>query len=201
MINHAKYVTDMNVGFLVGNPISYSSRKDKSIDSVLDEYAEMDVVSHDTELEKDLSVFGIGFELMYLRKVPGSELETEIRIKIVDSRGVFLVTDDTIEKNPLFAVHYYKRVDLEGEEASYMLNVYTPNTNITHLVKDLALSEISLVKETPQYFGGMQVIEYRNNEEKQGDFEQGISLSDAYNVLQSGRISDKEAFIDALLII
>lgn len=201
MVNHAKYVTDMNVGFLVGNPISYSSGKDKNIDPVLEAYEEMDVVSHDTELEKDLSVFGIALELIYLRKVPGKENETETRIKVVDPRGIFLVTDDTIEKNPLFAVHYYKKYDLDGKLTGWLLNVYTPKNIIMQKAKDLDLKEMTLVKAKPQYFGGVQVIEYRNNEEKQGDFEQAITLVDAYNVLQSDRISDKEAFIDALLII
>ncbi|WP_035053139.1 phage portal protein [Carnobacterium pleistocenium] len=201
MVNHAKYVTDMNVGFLVGNPISYSSGDNKNLDSILESFEEMDIVSHDTELEKDLSVFGIGLELIYLRKVPGTEIETEMMIKAVDPRGIFLVTDDTIEKNPLFAVHYYKKYDLDGKMTGWLLNIYTFKAIITRKSKDLTLSESTIVKALPQYFGGVQVIEYRNNEEKQGDFEQAISLFDAYNVLQSDRISDKEAFIDALLII
>lgn len=201
MVNHAKYVTDMNVGFLVGNPISYSSGETKNLDPILDSFEEMDIVSHDTELEKDLSVFGIGLELLYLRKVPGSETETEIMIKAVDPRGVFLVTDDTIEKNPLFAVHYYKKYGLDGQLIGYLFNIYTPQTIITRRAKDLTLTDSTIVKALPQYFGGVQVIEYRNNEEKQGDFEQALTLVDAYNVLQSDRISDKEAFIDALLII
>lgn len=201
MVNHAKYVTDMNVGFLVGNPISYSSGDNNNLDSILESFEEMDIVSHDTELEKDLSVFGIGLELIYLRKVPGTEIETEMMIKAVDPRGIFLVTDDTIEKNPLFAVHYYKKYDLDGTLTGWLFNIYTIKTIITRKSKDLTLSESAIVKALPQYFGGVQVIEYRNNEEKQGDFEQAISLFDAYNVLQSDRISDKEAFIDALLII
>lgn len=201
MVNHAKYVTDMNVGFLVGNPISYSSGDNNNLDSILESFEEMDIVSHDTELEKDLSVFGKGLELLYLRKVPGNEIETEIRIKAIDPRGIFLVTDDTIEKNSLFAVHYYKKFDLNGNSTGWLLNVYTFKAIITRKAKDLTLSESTIVKALPQYFGGVQVIEYRNNEEKQGDFEQAISLFDAYNVLQSDRISDKESFIDALLII
>lgn len=201
MVNHAKYVTDMNVGFLVGNPISYSSGDNNNLDSILESFEEMDIVSHDTELEKDLSVFGKGLELLYLRKVPGNETKTEIRIKVIDPRGIFLVTDDTIEKNPLFAVHYYKKYDLDGKMTGWLLNIYTFKAIITRKSKDLTLSESVIIKALPQYFGGVQVIEYRNNEEKQGDFEQAISLFDAYNVLQSDRISDKEAFIDALLII
>ena len=45
------------------------------------------------------------------------------------------------------------------------------------------------------------MIGFRQNEEKQGDFEQAMSLINAYNVLQSDRINDKEAFIDAILVL
>ena len=34
VVNHAKYVTDMNVGFMVGNPVAYTSSDD--IQSILD---------------------------------------------------------------------------------------------------------------------------------------------------------------------
>lgn len=45
------------------------------------------------------------------------------------------------------------------------------------------------------------MIEYRNNEERQGDFEQTIPLIDAYNLLQSDRLTDKENFVDAILVL
>lgn len=201
MVNNAKYVTDMNVGFLVGNPIAYSASEGKDIGTIVDVFEEMDIVSHDTELEKDLSVFGEGSELLYLRKVPGTTDKTEPRIKAIDPRGIFSITDDTVEKEPLFSVHYYQKYDLTGSVTGWLLNVYTPKRVITYRTKDLSLSELTLIKSTEHYFGGVPVIEYRNNEEKQGDFEQAMSLIDAYNVLQSDRIVDKEAFIDALLIV
>ena len=50
------------------------------------------------------------------------------------------------------------------------------------------------------FHNAVPLIEYRNNEERQGDFEQLISLIDAYNLLQTDRISDKEAFVDAILV-
>ena len=113
LVNHAKYVVDMNVGSMVGNPISYVSDATKNIQPVLDVYNELDIVSHDTELEKDLSTFGIAYELLYLAR--GKEVNsTEIRIKCIDPRGIFLVTDDTVDKNSLFAVHYQPVFDLQG---------------------------------------------------------------------------------------
>ena len=45
------------------------------------------------------------------------------------------------------------------------------------------------------------MVEYRNNEEKQGDFEQMIPLIDAYNILESDRVNDKEQFVDAFLFL
>ena len=43
------------------------------------------------------------------------------------------------------------------------------------------------------------MIEYKNNPEFLGDFEPVISLIDAYNLLQSDRVNDKEQLVDAIL--
>lgn len=49
MINHAKYITDMNVGFMTGNPVKYTADKDKNIDDVLDVLKNADIHKHDIE--------------------------------------------------------------------------------------------------------------------------------------------------------
>ena len=48
-------------------------------------------------------------------------------------------------------------------------------------------------------FGDVPMIEYKNNPELIGDFEPVISLIDAYNMLQSDRVNDKEQLVDAIL--
>jgi SPP1 family phage portal protein len=50
------------------------------------------------------------------------------------------------------------------------------------------------------WFGAVPVIVYQNNRYRQGDFEQVISLIDAYNELMSSRLTDKRKFVDALLV-
>ena len=40
---------------------------------------------------------------------------------------------------------------------------------------------------------------YKNNEEEQGDFEQVISLIDAYDKMESDSLNDFEYFVDAYL--
>ena len=196
LINHAKYVVDMNVGFMVGNPISYAPELEKNIKPILDAYDRVDIVSHDTEMEKDLSVFGIAYELIYL-----SGKEPEIDVKCIDPRGIFLVTDDTIDKNKLFGVHYQEVKNLQGAVSHYILKYYNDNRVITYKSAGEAMTDFVLVDAKPHYFGSVPINEYRNNEEKQGDFEQAISLIDAYNLLQSDRLNDKEAFVDAIMFI
>lgn len=194
--NHAKYIVDIATGFLVGNPIAYSGSQ---VDKILDEYSRMDIISHDTELEKDLSVFGIGYELMYL--APVDEGDTEIRIKSIDPRGIFVVTDDTVDKNPLFGVHYQQRFKLDGSLNYYLINVYTEDKIFTYHAKGLSKGQMTLFEESEHYFGAVPVVEYRNNEERQGDFEQQISQFDAYNLLQSDRINESEQRVNSILFI
>lgn len=194
--NHAKYIVDIATGFLVGNPIAYSGSQ---VDKILDEYSRMDIISHDTELEKDLSVFGIGYELMYL--APVDEGDTEIRIKSIDPRGIFVVTDDTVDKNPLFGVHYQQRFKLDGSLNYYLINVYTEDKIFTYHAKGLSKGQMTLCEESEHYFGAVPVVEYRNNEERQGDFEQQISQFDAYNLLQSDRINESEQRVNSILFI
>lgn len=194
--NHAKYIVDIATGFLVGNPIAYSGSQ---VDKILDEYSRMDIISHDTELEKDLSVFGIGYELMYL--APVDEGDTEIRIKSIDPRGIFVVTDDTVDKNPLFGVHYQQRFKLDGSLNYYLINVYTEDKIYTYHAKGLSKGQMTLFEESEHYFGAVPVVEYRNNEERQGDFEQQISQFDAYNLLQSDRINESEQRVNSILFI
>lgn len=196
LINHAKYVVDMNVGFMVGNPISYAPELEKNIKPILDAYDRVDIVSHDTEMEKDLSVFGVAYELIYL-----SGDDPEIDVKCIDPRGIFLVTDDTIDKNKLFGVHYQEVKNLQGAVSHYILKYYNDNRVITYKSAGEAMTDFLLVDAKPHYFGAVPINEYRNNEEKQGDFEQAISLIDAYNLLQSDRLNDKEAFVDAIMFI
>lgn len=205
-VNNAKFVTDMMTGFTVGAPISYSPPKGVDIKPLTDALEKMKIRKHDKELEKDLSVFGIAYELQYLIIKPGSEsgsTETIPKIAAIDPRGVFLVVDDTVERTPLFAVRIRKKQDLKRTEF-WEIVVYTEKWIITYYSTSEKLSETSL-KEKPRvkehYYGAVPIVEYRNNEEKQGDFEQQLSQIDEYNKLQTDRVKDKENFIKAIMIL
>lgn len=202
-VNHAKYITDMNVGFMTGNPIKYTAAQGKNIDAILDEMDTMDLQKHDTELEKDCSVMGYGYEILYLKELPepinGQRVQT--KVECIDPRAVVMVTDDTVEHEPLFAIYVQEKYDLGGRQNGYLITAYTKSNVIKYRTEEgYYINEYTPKTVDPHYFGDVPIIEYRNNEERQGDFEQEISLIDAYNTIQSDRVSDKEAFVDALLI-
>lgn len=208
-VNNAKYITDMKVGFTVGSPISYTAPKGRNIKLILEAYNRMRIKKHDKELGKDISVYGEALELQYLAFDPavkvanGEPQRTMPKIACIDPRGMFLVVDDTVEREKLFAVRLREKQTIKGE-TYWEFNIYCKQVVITYYSKSKELSWDNMIREEkikPHYYKDVPVVEYRNNEEKQGDFEQNIPTMDAYNKLQTDRIRDKENFIKAIMFL
>ena len=96
--------------------------------------------------------------------------------------------------------HYYTITDIDGLEVGKVANVYTENEVIKYRSTGGG-SVYEEIERTAHSFGRVPMIEYINNEDKQGDFEQLIGLIDAYNTLMSDRVNDKEQFVDAILFL
>lgn len=190
--NHAKYITDVAVGYFAGDPVKYSG---DGIERILDAYKTIDIVSHDAEMAKDLSMFGVARELHFM----SSDDVPIPKVTCLDPRQIFLVVDDTVEYKSLFGVHYYERRNEENTVIGWNVFVYTDTKIIHCLSKDLTEFNLETAKVKDHYYGGVPVIEFWNNEEQQGDYEQQYSLIDAYNILASDRVNDKEQFVDAIL--
>lgn len=189
MINHAKYIVDVNTSYLLGNPVDYQAVETINIEPIKDAYKQQTITDLDIELAKNSAICGVSHEYIYANE------ESQVKSAQIDDLSVVLVRDSTVEHNKLFAVmfqHFYNNKEVEYTEVrivdKFKINTY-------HL-KDKVLS---LQSEKNHAFGDVPVIEYRNNKEKTGDFEPVISLIDAYNLLQSDRINDKEQLVDAIL--
>lgn len=190
--NHAKYITDVAVGYFAGDPVKYGGA---GIDGIVEAYKAIDIVSHDSEMAKDLSMFGVARELHFM----SSDDPPIPKVTCIDPRKLFLVVDDTVEYKSLFAVHYYERRDADNNVIGWVINVYTASQTIRYRSKELDFYDYERLGETTHYYGAVPVIEFWNNEEQQGDYEQQRSLINAYNTLSSDRINDKEQFVDAIL--
>ena len=193
--NHAKYITDMVTSYVAGNSVTYSTTDEYDISAIRRAYDEQDIASIDNEVVKSASIFGRIYELVY------ADEGSKPRSMLVDPRNAFVVYGNTAKNIPLFGVYYYKRYDLQGSCIGVVCNVYTKDTISGYANNTDAWVGMELQERASHYFGKVPLLEYVNNNECQGDFEQLISLIDAYNVLQSDRVNDKEQFVDAFLFL
>lgn len=188
MVNHAKFITDANIGYLLGSPVSYRVGDEKyDIEPVMQEYKKQTISDTDHEIAKDISIFGVQYELVYT-------IENEVRSKDIDVRNCICVYDDTVEHNKLYGIVYQK-----GEKEGEYLDVVVYDAGYKY--NCVAGGKIIVDSQPePHLFGSVPIIEYRNNSEMQGDFEQVTSLIDAYNILASDRVNDKEQLVESILV-
>lgn len=195
MINHAEYITDFATAYFMGNPIKYTFPEEETRtddDSLLQAFRKANITQVDTELARDLSIFGIGIEYVYQDK-EGNTKSTNL-----DPRTAFLIVDDTVEKNSLLGVHRIKKRDINNKEIGEILKVITDDTVYTYEFKN---DKLSLINEELNVFNEVSMIEYWNKVNQKGDFESVVSLINAYNLLQSDRVNDKEQYVDSLLVL
>lgn len=197
MINHAKYITDTNVGYLLGNPVDYQIGKDETtnkplydIEPIIDAYKKQTINDLDSEIAKDVSIFGYQYEYVYANE------DAEPRSCEVDNTNAIIVYDDTVEHNKLFGLIY--RPIYKGKTFDYWEIIYVDKKE-KRTYKSYSKSLQKVGKVEPHAFGDVPLILYKNNPEFLGDYEPVISLIDAYNLLQSDRVNDKEQLVDAIL--
>ena len=218
-INYAKYITDIILGYYLGEPVKYDTnpQKDKSvaaagtdeaagvlpadnepvdISALQDAYDAQQIATIDADIGKYMGIMGDCMELCY-----ASDDEVPMpRSAYIDPRNGVLVCDTSVEHKKLFGVVWDKRQTVAGQ-TYYAVSIYTDTG-----VQELRCDDLSTAAFTPvadrreHYFGAVPLIAYTNNRERQGDFEQIISLIDAYDELMSNRLTDKKKFVDALLV-
>jgi SPP1 family phage portal protein len=192
--NHAKYITDINVGYFMGSPVDYNfgDLEDKAIAPLLEQYRNQHISDLDNEIAKDCSIFGKQYEITYVDE------DNNCRSADIDVRNAFIIYDDTVARGEKWGVIYsfkdedtLDRVTVYDEKYEYDClsgsEIVIPDTGDESRVKEHA-------------FGMIPIIEFKNNSEEMGDFEPVMHLIDAYNILQSDRINDKEQLVEALLI-
>lgn len=193
--NHAKYIVDMVQSYLTGNPITYSASEDFDIEPLKNAYLEQDIASLDSETVKSMSIYGRAYELIYANE------QSRPRSVRLNPQNAFICYSQNADRRALFGVHYYGRYGLDGMLAGFVCNVYDDSYIYNFTSSGASLQGLELQSVEPHYFGGVPIIEYQNNDDIQGDFEQLISLIDAYNLLQSDRVNDKEQFVNSILFL
>lgn len=188
----AGYIVEMNSSYLVGNPVQYQASEQFDIEAIRNSYKEQTIADVDSEIAEDCSIYGKAYELVY-----ADEESKPVSVKL-NVRNTFIIRDDTFMHKPMYAVSLSQVVNENGDyvDGEFTLDVWDENTIKKYELKG---SQLNLIEESRHFFGKVPVIEYVNNRRQRGDFEPVVSLIDAYNILQSDRVIDRERLMDAIL--
>ena len=187
---YASYITDTLVGYFIGEPITYTSNDDVLLQDLNMMFEYNDEADENAELAKNASIYGVAYEMLYL-----SEEDKMIRFKALNPKEVIPVFDKTIEQNLLAVIRYYDDYDYV-ENKTFTIVEVIDNVKVRRLRLDNTFTQLD---EYQHYFSMVPVAIFKNNEDEIGDFEQVISLIDAYDKMESDSLNDFEYFVDAYL--
>lgn len=186
--NFCKTIVDNYLGYLIGKPVSYNS--DNDITDIIKVFNYNDYRNQDMQLTKNALIYGEGYELYYY------DNDKKVRFKTIDNREMFVIYDDTLDNNILYAI---RMCTTDIDEQNYVIEVYD-KTNIYTYKSGSGLTQLTPINSVRHYFNDVPVSIVTLND-NQGIFEQIITLQDAYNKLISGEIDDFEAFTDCYMLL
>lgn len=193
---YPKYITDFNVGFFMGQSVKYvaTAMDEDEDDKFLEEYQKVcnrnNEAKENLTLAKTCSIKGEAYELLWI------DDKAEVRFKAIEPDNAFLIYDMSIEDRIKFGVRYYS-TKIDNVTTTY---IYLYDDKAMYLYTDESSNGVLKLEEVkPHPFGSVPLIHFKNNKELQGDFEQVITLIDAYNREQSNTLNDMDQFSDAYL--
>lgn len=172
--NMAKYITDTSIGYFLGKPIVYSSDNHLFVKKLQEVFDYNDEQDENIELAKAASIYGHIFEMIYLDEVANLRL-----VRINPKNIIMLYERESI--SPVACIRIIKTYDKAGNVI--IKAEYWTEDAVTYLT--LNNSNLIVTEKEEHYFKTVPFIEFINNEERLGDYEQVLSLIDAYNKANS----------------
>ena len=193
VVNFAKYIVDTFNGYFMGKSVTVS-HDDETISGLVNDFLKRnDQDDNNSELSKLVRIYGRAYEFLW------QDEDAITHVTYNSPLDMFMVYDNSIAQRPLFAVRYYVVNDEDdpdnGKERG---EVYTAEKVINFHAGD---GGYQFLDETPVYYGRVPVIEYINNDERQGIFEPVISMINAYDSALSEKDNDVAYFADAYLAV
>ncbi len=204
-----KFITNMRVGYRLGKPIQFkwsdNTDPDNEIIDLVKKFNNLnDEEYHEKVMGINLSITGRAYELLYtgesVQDTNGDWSIPDVHLKAIDPATCFVVYDTTVESKPLFAVRYYAYEF--NDETVYYADVYT-SSKLYHYKMQTANAggKMEHLSDDDLSFDQVPIIEYYNNENRVGDWEQKIDNIDAYDLAMSEMANSQEDFANAKLMI
>lgn len=178
----SSYITNVNVGYFLGTPVRYNSLDEDFVQELQDIFIYNDEQDENIVLARFASIGGTAFEIVYLDE------DSNVRFNEVSPENMVMIYDNKIQPEPEYAIRKWQ---YQGKQ---FMEVYTKNEIIRY-------EGGKEVDRQEHFFGDVPVIEFPNNDDRQGDFEKVLTLIDAYDNAQSNIANDFEYFSDAYLVL
>lgn len=188
----ANYISTSMTSYLIGIPVSYKSDDTNLIDSVQQIFDNNNEQSHNAKLASLQSIYGIGYELIYINETGTLNLST------LNPTETFMIYDTAINSKSLAGVRFYEIEDYISNESQLYVEVYTKDSILSYKQQD---DELILVDEQVLYFRDVPVVAYQNNDDEFGDFERVMDIIDAFDLTISDTQNSLAYFADAYLLI
>lgn len=190
VVNFSKYITDTFNGYFIGIPPKITNDNDSIDDSMQEFFKRSELSDNLAELSKITSIYGSGFAYLY----QGQDSKTYMTYN--SPLDMFVVYDDTLEQNPLFAVRFWEnQIDKKTYDVA---EVYIGADKLRYST----ITGEPMMEPYQGYnaiYPSLPVIEFVENDARQSIFESVKTLIDEYNKAISEKANDVEYFANAYL--
>ena len=192
MCNIPKYIVQVRTGFFSSSPLALESLNEEFMDDVRDVLDYNDFKQTFNQLDTYCSIFGHSFLVMYIND------EGRLAFTAQNPKDWIYVRDNSLEQKPKFAIRYYAWWDDVANQQMYDIELYTKEEIINYEGTPIDLKEVG---RRPHYFNGLPVIEFMENESRQGSYENVINLIDTYELMLSDTANTINYFSDCYLVL
>lgn len=190
--NIPKYITQVRTGYFSSAPMSIDSINESYLEDIRTILDDNDFKHIFSQLDTYCSIYGHAFLVMYL------DDNGDLRIRPQKPTEWIMVYDNSLEQKPKFAIRYYCWWDDVENQQMYDIELWTDSEIVTYEGSPLSLVETG---RRDHYFGKLPVIEFMENESRQGAYESVINLIDAYELILSDTANVVNYFSDCYLVL
>lgn len=120
--NHAEYISDISTGYVHGSAISYGGTGSEHLDNL---FTKNEEDSHNAELGLDISIFGRGYELLYMN----DEEQPDVELAVLNPRTTNVVKDTSVRHDTIFGFNYTAIKSIDDVVIGYEVVVYCCSAN------------------------------------------------------------------------
>lgn len=190
-VPYSRYVTTLVNGYFLGGKAINYTIPDEQLESIINANKEAEQ-SHNIDIGKDCSIYGVSYELLYLNK------NKQLKMTKLNPEQVIPIYDNSIDGDLLYCIRFWDEINVLDNKTTTNIELYTD--------KDIKIfkmenNSISLVEVKKHYFKACPVNVFKNNNSLTGDSQCIFKLLDGLDVALSDTANFRQSLNDSYLCI